>query len=425
MKREYLYDVELDYSDGKLRTIFSSPYDFELNLNYNQYIKNLDIFHQFNEMLFSDATIAFISESENFSINDFKILSKVDYSTSYNKLIPNNLFKSLAWFNKAVALYNDYSIDEVELFIEHIQKAYTEKIFRNLDSNILKETALCRYINESIKDRGKKIQHAEAILRSIMKEISISTIRNCDKATNEFLQSYPQKNEDMEQWEWEELCALKEIRIGSSYNLIFPPIINPTNIDDYRTNLLSHIGKLVAELGFMLSELIGSILGHSDDVYTDLCLERLEDILLKFKIRLIKEKKKYVIEHQAYSVSLEDLKNEKEENFANFDKDAILSVLVSSFKKKEKVQAILNDIDEHYYISKSVKFPKRKLAIIAYILQHCELFNKMSYETFKQNICWYYRKENISMKPNKIKNEALQEYYKKEFVYKKYDIVIK
>ena len=425
MKREYLYDVELDYSDGKLRTIFSSPYDFELNLNYNQYSKDLDIFHQFNEMLFSDATIAFISESENFSINDFKILSKVDYSTSYNKLIPNNLFKSLAWFNKAVALYNDYSIDEVELFIEHIQKAYTEKIFRNLDSNILKETALCGYINESIKDKGKKIQHAEAILRSIMKEISISTIRNCDKATNEFLQSYPQKNEDMEQWEWEELCALKEIRIGSSYNLIFPPIINPTNIDDYRTNLLSHIGKLVAELGFMLSELIGSILGHSDDVYTDLYLERLEDILLKFKIRLIKEKKKYVIEHQAYSVSLEDLKNEKEENFANFDKDAILSVLVSSFKKKEKVQAILNDIDEHYYISKSVKFPKRKLAIIAYILQHCELFNKMSYETFKQNICWYYGKENISMKPNKIKNEALQEYYKKEFVYKKYDIVIK
>ena len=85
----------------------------------------------------------------------------------------------------------------------------------------------------------------------------------------------------------------------------------------------------------------------------------------------------------------------------------------------------MNDIDEHYYISKSVKFPKRKLAIIAYILQHCELFNKMSYETFKQNICWYYGKENISMKPNKIKNEALQEYYKKEFVYKKYDIVIK
>ena len=242
----------------------------------------------------------------------------------------------------------------------------------------------------------------------------------------EYLQSYPTKTQDME--EWEELLAIKTLRIGSGENLIITPIENPIDVDDFKINLLSHIGKFVSEIRFILSELIDSIMDYeqtSGTIYNRLDYDRLEEIFIQFKIRLIKEKKKHIIENQNYSVSLVDLFNEKENDTILNDKDTILSTLVSSFKKREKVQSMLDDIDEHYYISKSVKFEKRKLAIIVYILQYCELFNRMSYETFKKNICWYYGKENVSMKPNKIQEEAIQEYYKKEFLYKKYNISIK
>ena len=234
--------------------------------------------------------------------------------------------------------------------------------------------------------------------------------------------------------EVKELAYLREpqenkvIRGNIGHYPIIIPIKGAIELEDYKINLLTHIGKLVSEIRFILAELLDSIMDYKPFEgmnYNSLFYENLSDVFIMFKIRLIKEKKKHIIENKDYSVSLNDLFNEKEYDTILNDKDTVLSTLVSSFKKREKVQAMLDDIDEHYYISKSVKFEKRKLAIIVYILQYCELFNRMSYETFKKNICWYYGKENVSMKPNKIQEEAIQEYYKKEFLYKKYNISIK
>lgn len=423
-KGKYLYDIKVDYSCGLCHTLFTSTYNFDLEHINEQYNEDVDIQNSFNEMIFSNENI-YITEPEDCHINEFKILSKVEYNTSHDKYLTDNLFKSFDWFNKAVSLYVDYNAQK-ESIIEHIQKAYTEKIFRNWDSRNLKETTYLGFVNRSIKDGMKRIQHAEAIFKAILKEIKINAIKDFDNAMYEYLQSYPTKTQDME--EWEELLAIKTLRIGSGENLIITPIENPIDVDDFKINLLSHIGKFVSEIRFILSELIDSIMDYeqtSGTIYNRLDYDRLEEIFIQFKIRLIKEKKKHIIENQNYSVSLVDLFNEKENDTILNDKDTILSTLVSSFKKREKVQSMLDDIDEHYYISKSVKFEKRKLAIIVYILQYCELFNRMSYETFKKNICWYYGKENVSMKPNKIQEEAIQEYYKKEFLYKKYNISIK
>lgn len=423
-KEKYLYNIQVNFEDAYYHLLFTSSHNFDTELIYEQFYSDINIHNLFKEMILSNENILF-SEEKDYIIKDFKILSKTEYNISYNKFLTNNLFKSFDWFNKAVSLYINDDIQK-EPIIEHIQKAYTEKIFRNWDSSNLKETTYLDFVNRNIKDGMKRIQHAEAILKAILKEIKINAIKDFDNAMYEYLQSYPTKTLDME--EWEELLAIRTIRIGSGENLIITPIENPIDVDDFKINLLSHIGKFVSEIRFILSELIDSIMDYeqtSGTIYNRLEYDRLEDILVQFKIRLIKEKKKHIIEKQNYSVSLVDLFNEKEDNTVLNDKDTILSSLVSSFKKREKVQAMLDDIDEHYYISKSVKFEKRKLAIIVYILQYCELFNKMSYEAFKKNICWYYGKENVSMKPNKIQEEAIQEYYKKEFLYKKYNITIK
>ena len=142
----------------------------------------------------------------------------------------------------------------------------------------MKETTYLGFVNRSIKDGMKRIQHAEAIFKAILKEIKINAIKDFDNAMYEYLQSYPTKTQDME--EWEELLAIKTLRIGSGENLIITPIENPIDVDDFKINLLSHIGKFVSEIRFILSELIDSIMDYeqtSGTIYNRLDYDRLEE----------------------------------------------------------------------------------------------------------------------------------------------------
>lgn len=427
-KTEYLYNINVDVPSGKYHSIFSSPHNFDLEFNLEQLWDDMNIKHSFETMIFSDMNICG-TDPEDFLIKDFNILSKVDFKLSYNNFLPDNLFKSLNWFNKAIMLYDNYieEFEEPVLLIKHIEEAYTNKIFRNWDFNNLKETSYCGHINRNIKERTKKIQHAETVLKCILKEINIDRIYEYDDIIQEYIESHANEIKEVVQWRYDESEEIKILRGGLGHKPIIVPPKSPVDLEDYKIILLTHIGKLVSEIRFIFAELLNSIMDYKpfDTIfYNSLFFDSLEDVFITFKIRLIKEKKKCAIENQEYSMNLAELQNEKENNYQLNDKDTIMSTLVSSFKKREKAQTILNEIDEHYYISNSIKFEKRKLAIIAYILQHCEIFNNMSYETFKKNICWYFGKENVSMKPNKIKEEAIQEYYQKEFLYKKHNIKI-
>lgn len=428
-KEEYLYNIKVEYPNGTFQSIFSSPHSFDIDFNHEKYCEDNRLRYSFKQMIFSDIN-TFITGPEDYWINNFKILSKAEYKLSYNKLLPDNLFKALSWFNKAITLYNEYNIDmgeEPELIIKHTNEAFTDIIFRNWDFNNLTETSYLGCVNRNIDDKLKKIQHAEMVLKYILKEINIDKVAEYDCIIQEYKSSHWKEIENIK-WKFGEPQENKVIRGNIGHYPIIIPIKGAIELEDYKINLLTHIGKLVSEIRFILAELLDSIMDYKPFEgmnYNSLFYENLSDVFIMFKIRLIKEKKKHIIENKDYSVSLNDLFNEKEYDTILNDKDTVLSTLVSSFKKREKVQAMLDDIDEHYYISKSVKFEKRKLAIIVYILQYCDLFNRMSYETFKKNICWYYGKENVSMKPNKIQEEAIQEYYKKEFLYKKYNISIK
>jgi len=436
-KINYLYIINVNLPYGDYYSIFSSENNYDIQLNKNTLYTDSNILRSFRGMVFADPNI--VKDPDDYWINDFKIYDKIEYKLTHNKLIPDNLYKAFSWLNEAISIYDsiyDDGYDEYEGFeqeekdcktiIKHIENANTEKLFRYWDSNILKESAFCCLTNRYIENKLLKIQHAEAILNEILKGLEIDSIKSFDSNIKEYELSHNTEIEDVRSYSKDKPLQKQKLRGGIGHWPIVIPVNNPNSIKEYKINLLFHIGMLVSEIRFILCELLDSIMEYKPFQSTHfnfLNFDRFEDALLAFKIRLIKERKKYTIENQKYSVSLIDIKKEKTEH--TYDKDAILLSLSPNFKKQEKIKTLLNDIDEHYYISKSVKFPKRKLAIIAYILQHCELFNKMSYETFKQNICWYYGKENISMKPNKIKNEALQEYYKKEFVYKKYNIAIK
>ena len=432
-KTNYLYLTNVRLPSEDYYGIFSSDFSFDINLDWDTYTSDIEIFNSFRKMIFSDPNI-FASNFEDYFINDIKIVSKIDYKLTYNKLIPDNLYKSLSWFNDAIRIlgniyegeYDDFEEEEaIKTITSHIEKAYTKNIFRHWDTNILKESSFCAFSNRYMQDTMNKIHHTEAILNEILKVIDIESIKFFDTLILEYEKSHNTELENIYRIDFNTTKEIKEIRggIGHWPNII--PFKNPNSLEEHKGNLLFHIGMFVSEIRLIFSELLDSIMNYKPFQTTHfeyLYYKSFEDVILNFKIRLIKEKKKYIIENQNYGVSLIDLKKEKIENIN--DKTSILIALSSNFKKQEKIKVLLDDIDEHYYISKSVKFSKRKLAIIAFILQHCEIFNKMSYETFKQNICWYYGKENVSMKPNKIKEEAIQEYYKKEFIYKKYGITI-
>ena len=433
-KINYLYLINLKLPTGDYSGIFSSNYSFDINLDLETFYTYNDIYNSFMDMIFSDPAI-FVTGPEDYFINDINIVSKIEYKLSYNKLLPDNLYKSLSWFNNAMRLYETLYIEEYDDTYEEekvintikdtIEKAYTDKIFRYFKTDILKESAFCGFSNRFLEDKMKRIQHAEAVLTEIIKEIEIESIKSFDTYIHEYELSHNTEIQEYKTIKPKIKLGTEEISLASGHWPYIIPFTNPKRLKEYKINLLFHIGMFVSEIRLIFTETLDSVTSlkpfYSPTNY--LPYERFEDVFLYFKTRLIKEKKKYIIENQDYSISLFDLKKEKTEHVN--DKATILSSLSSNFKKQEKITVLLNDIDEHYYISNSVKFPKRQLAIIAFILQHCELFNKMSYESFKQNICWYFGKENISMKPNKIKNEAIQEYYKKEFLYKKYNITIK
>ena len=142
-KTNYLYLTNVRLPSEDYYGIFSSDFSFDINLDWDTYTSDIEIFNSFRKMIFSDPNI-FASNFEDYFINDIKIVSKIDYKLTYNKLIPDNLYKSLSWFNDAIRIlgniyegeYDDFEEEEaIKTITSHIEKAYTKNIFRHWDTN--------------------------------------------------------------------------------------------------------------------------------------------------------------------------------------------------------------------------------------------------------------------------------------------------
>lgn len=357
-----------------------------------------DRFEAFYEMLdkrFSNEIGEFNSV---YGTTSLEITEKLECLFSFNKYLPDSLYKSLHWFNKAMLLLNDddASIDNVKKSIREIEQIDCfrfDDYFKGCE-NQLKETKIISVKEHYFYDLKKRVKYCEIILHEILKIISIECISIFDKI-------YSNNKDDS--WDTRKIQ-------------IFTKNANPSSLYEFKENILYFAERLVLEIGFILEEIVNLGLKYQMTPYMPTPCGMyigvsFRDTLLRAKRRIIIERKKIEIENEEIPLTLSELKKEKNIAFSSDEKEKIFKELCPLLKNQKAGENLLKEIDEYYLISNTPDFRKRKLGIICYITYCTNLFDEnFSFEKFKEKFCNYYGKANISIKPNKIRAEAIHEY---------------
>lgn len=417
--KKYLYYLIFHRED----TILEEGYCLsDKNLSEND-IKSSDEddqFSAFEEMIDSN----FIFDEGSAGITDLEIRDKIECSFTYNKYLPDNLYLSLQWFNQAMALYDDASATQ-DVLTKSLQKIESidclrlctiqcPAIFEGLPDTedlelLLKETLCIRVAGNYLQYRDKRIKYAEIILREIVKLLNYNSLSMFDSCMKSLIQTNIKKQSNGE------LLHLKEGKQLSIYDL--------------KHNILYYAERLVLEIKYIMGELRDVIRYLGDDTLfqsaTLYLYDSFKDAILNFKRRLILERMHIEIEHKEIPVTLGNILKEKDLALNKSDREFIFKELCPLYKNEKKAKKILDDMDKFHNISVRPKFPKRQLGVLIYLLFHCDWFDKsLSFESFKQKICAYYGKDDISIKPNKVRQEAMIEYQNRDFLYKEWGLIL-
>ena len=388
-----------------------------------------DPFEAFEEMIGTN----FIFDEGSAGISDLIIRDKIECSFTYNKYLPDSLYKSLRWFNQAMLLHHDASAcqEDLESCLREIEpidclrlcmvpaipypadSAMSNMLNELMDSEDLelfsKETLSIMVTGNYLQYRDKRIRYAEIILKEIVKLLDYNSLLIYDSNIERLIRQNAKRRDNGE------FLHLKE---GEQLS-----------ISDLKHNILYYAERLVLEIKYIMGELRDVIRYLGEDtlrISTTLYLyDSFLDAILKFKRRLLLEKKHIKIEREEIPLTFNDIKKEKDTAFTQQDRELIFKELCPSFKTEKKAKKILDEMDEYYCISINPKFPKRQLGMLIFLLHQCNYFNKkLSYETFKQKVCAYYGKDDISIKPNKIRREAIAEYQNRELLYKDWGLTL-
>ena len=375
----------------------------------------------FREMIKTNATFYWF----NGGISDLKIRNKIPCAFNYNKYIPDNLYKSLTWFDRAMKSIDNTFVSQGELkqLLKEIKVIdfYRDAVNSQREE---KETLAISVKTNYLTSANQVFRYCEIILEEIIKIVSSNSISCFDRNIISVL-----TQKEIEHAKIETLSDfLALVRDLNSNQLVSLKSGDNLCTKDLHNNILYYAERIVFEIGHIFYELIKRpyfILNEEEDVQVYDSNESFEKILLNFKKILIKEKEYMKIQQRDIDLTLEDIKNEKKTKavFEEDDKEKIFQELCPLLKNKKEAKNILDKMDEYHKISTSYKFPKRKLGVLIYILFCCKCFNpKLSFEAFKQRVCAYYGKDNISIKPNKIHNEAIAEYNNHDYMYKNWGI---
>lgn len=379
-------------------------------------------FEAFGEMIDSN----FIFNEGSAGIGHLEIMDKLECSFAYNKYLPDNLYLSLQWFNQAMKLYDNAfaSQDDLKKSLQKIRPidclrlnvvpdSYTlgENVIESESLELLlKESLIIRVAGNYIQYKDKRIKYSEIILREIVKMLDYNSIMSFDSYMENVTRSDSTKRHANG-----EILSFKEGEQLSIYDL--------------KHNILFYAERLALEIKYIMSELRDVIRYWGDDTLfssTALYLyDSFRDAILNFKRRLILEKMHIEIEHKEIPLTFNDIRKEKKSAFDKSDREVIFKELCPLYRNEKKAKKILDCMDEIHSISITPKFPKRRLGLLIYLLSKCDCFDKkLSFEAFKQKICAYYGKEDISIKPNKVRQDAIIEYQNRDFLYKEWGLTL-
>ena len=422
MSKKYLYNLEFHIED----TVYYEGYFIsDKNLSEDDIKSGEDEyeFEAFEDMIESNAAI----DVEEGAISDLEIKNKTVCSFTYNKYIPDSLYKSLHWFNKAISAlrYNSISQKDLEQLLKEIKPI--DCLRNEYDDSDMKETLAIRVMGNYMPYIEKRIRYCDKFLYEVVKILDIDNIYYYDSRISELLE---QKKEAARQ---KQISCLQEL-IDREESLDERTVLSlrqgeQLNISDLINNVLYYAERMVLEIKFVLGDLVDVVNFNSSErityfygIYVE---SSFKDAILDFKRRLILERKCLGLRKREIGVTLTDIKGEKESAFDESEKEKIFKELCPLYKNEKVARRILDELDKYHSISITTGFSKRKLGVLIYLLRQCECFDRrLSFEKFKQKICAYYGKEDISIKPNKVRQEAIEEYNQRDFLYKGFGMVL-
>ena len=152
----------------------------------------------------------------------------------------------------------------------------------------------------------------------------------------------------------------------------------------------------------------------------------LEEALLHLRRSIILNHKFEALYREPINATLSGRNDDNIGNVNDSLRDDIIAKISKNFKCRDTVKEMLEKFNKDYLIMNNPKFKKKFLATLIYIMYRSDNINReITFNDFKDDICRYYEKSNISFKPNKIRDAAISEYEMRSHVYSKYKIRIR
>ena len=333
---------------------------------------------------------------------NIEVQSFIICNMQYNEYLPENFYHLLHYIREAINIYNNYKSDQK---INEILNKFSVYNFEYQDSEEIITFVSCpdaEYIsvNASYYDQSRIYQYYNRVLQEIINTLSVESIKSYDKIGSiiDIENTYRNTSTLKEQ-------LLNKIQCGM--HVVFEALASfsmakqTRNIQDWKYRYMYQYTK-------------------------DLRAFSLEESLLHLRRSIILNHKCEALYREPINVTLSGRKDDSIGDINDDNKSDIISYVSNNFRSQEMVREMLDKFNKDYLIMNNPRFKKKGLATVIYIMYHSEYVKKgITYNDFKNKVCMYYDKGNISFKPNDVRNDAIYEYRKREYIYSKYKIRIR
>lgn len=428
--KKYLYKLNI-WGEGTVDE--TVQYKDSLYISENNLSEN-DILHDEDEpyIAFYDMVFKHYLGYNNFE--ELEIEDKIPCNFTENEYLPNNFYNSLLWFNQTVNKYSSF------MKIKEAQKII--KDFNELNHTLNLENARqiteidIVYAQAYYKTKNlERLEYCQRVIKEIVKLLTPPIIGKYDY----IITPYKNERKREEDTSFSDIVGILEER------LIYPNIDyellnewnekeykkqqqqqlynNWNNIDFLKHTILGYLFLLVERLFSLLDNLLFCIqFDDHDKSFDNQLYTSLEHHILQTQQTFSIEEEKLKVSFDKTLFTLDSINNEEVNKTPNEETNRILNEIFSVSNRALGTK-MLNKIDQDFQISTNCHFPKRQLGIIIYIMYCSETVHfSFSFEKFKKKICSYYAKENISIKPNKVRQEAIALYNDKIYMFRDYNI---
>lgn len=428
--KKYLYKLNI-WGEGEVDETIQ--YEDSLYISENNLSEN-DILHDEDEpyIAFYDMVFKHYLGFNNFE--ELEIEDKIPCNFTENECLPNNFYNSLLWFNQAVNKYSSsMKIKEAQKIIKDFNEL--NHILNLENARQITEIDIV-YAQAYYKTKLERLEYCQRVIKEIVKLLTPPIIEKYDYIITPYKNERQREEKDISFSDIIDIHEEQQIYPNIDYELLNEwnekeykkqqqqqLYDNWNNIDFLRHTILGYLFLLVERLFSLLDNLLFCIQFDEHNKSFD------NQLYTSLKCHILQTQQTFLVEEEKLKVSfdktlftLDSINNEEVNKTPNEEANRILNEIFSVSNRALGTK-MLNKIDQDFQISTNCHFPKRQLGIIIYIMYCSETVHfSLSFEKFKKEICSYYAKENISIKPNKVRQEAIALYNDKIYMFRDYNI---